>query len=184
MKSIEQKEREESSQVESDWIYQGKIISLKLETFKVLGKTKTFELIKHGGAVVILPIQTDGRILLVQQWRRAVGEVTIELPAGGLEKDEEPLVCAKRELQEETGFAAKKIRPYGGFYSTPGFCDEFLHLFLAEELYPAPLPQLEDEMIDLLSVTVKEAKHLIKENRIRDAKTIAAILRYITCENG
>ncbi|MBX7065752.1 MAG: NUDIX hydrolase [Parachlamydiales bacterium] len=182
MRSIQQKEQEKS--IENKLVYKGKIITLQLETFDVLGKSKTFEVIKHGGAVVILPIAADGRILLVQQWRRAVGEITIELPAGGLEKGEEPLACAKRELQEETGFAAKKIKPFGGFYSAPGFCDEFLHMFLAEDLYPSPLPPDDGEMIDLLPVTLNEAKHLITENRIRDAKTIAGILRYIVCGNG
>lgn len=182
MRSLEQKEQERS--LGAKWVHQGKVISLKLETIEVAGKTKIFEIIKHSGAVVILPIAPDGRILLVQQWRRAVGEITIELPAGGLEKGEEPLACAKRELQEETGFAAKKIRPFGGFYSAPGFCDEFLHMFLAEDLYPSPLPPDDGEMIDLMPVTINEAKHLILENRIRDAKTIAGLLRYIVCGNG
>ncbi len=167
------------SQVEARWLYRGKMISLKLETFQIEGKQKSFEIIEHPGAVVIVPIAPDGRILLVQQWRRAVGEITIELPAGGLEEGEDPLACAQRELREETGFAAKKMSPFGAFYSAPGFSNEFLHMFLATDLYTAPLPPDDGEMIDLLTVSVEEAKRWILENKIRDAKTIAGILRYM-----
>lgn len=184
MRALTQKEREKTSKTDSKWIYEGKVISLKLDTYEIAGRAKTFEIVKHVEAVVIVPIAADGRILLIQQWRRAVEEITIELPAGTIEKGEDPIDCAKRELQEETGFSAKKIKPLGGFYSAPGFCNEYLHLFLAQDLHLDPLPADDDEMIDLLPVSAKEATRLIHENQIRDAKTVAGILRYILCENG
>lgn len=181
MKSIEQREEEKKSLIESKWIYRGRVISLKTETHQFEEGQKVFEVVQHPGAVVIIPIDPKGRILLIQQWRRAVKEITIELPAGTLEPDEEPLECAKRELQEETGFAARKMTPLGGFFSAPGFCTEYLHLFLAEDLQSAPLPPDIDEKIDLFPITMQEAKHLIQHNQIRDAKTVAGILRFL-CE--
>ncbi len=183
MRAQIQRDLEKKSHVETKWVYKGRIVNLKLETYQLGDRTKVAEIIHHSGAIVIIPIDAEGRILLVQQWRRAVGEITIELPAGTLEQNEDPLDCAKRELQEETGFAAKKMTPLGGFYTAPGFCDEYLHLFLAEHLHHSPLEPDDDEMIDVLPVTVKEAKHMIEHNQIRDAKTIAGILRYI-CANG
>jgi ADP-ribose pyrophosphatase len=184
MKSLEQKEKEKGAQIKTEWIYRGSVVSLKLDTYEIEGREKTFEIVKHDGAVVILPITVDGHILLIQQWRRATEEILLELPAGGLEEGEEPIDCARRELREETGFDAKKIVPFGGFYSAPGFTNEYLYLFLAKELYSAPLPPDDGEMIDLVPVTAQEAKRLILENKIRDAKTIAGILRYLLCENG
>lgn len=184
MRSLSQKEKERDSLLETKWIYKGHIVDLKIENHRFGDKVKTFEIVHHKEAAVIIPIDKEGRILLIQQWRRAVGEIIIELPAGVLEANEEPIECMNRELREETGFAAKKITPLGGFYTAPGFCDEYLHLFLAEDLHHAPLEPDEDEMIDLLPVTVKEAKHMIERNQIRDAKTVAGILRYILCASG
>jgi ADP-ribose pyrophosphatase len=183
MRAEIQRDLEKKSLVDTKWIYKGRIVNLKLDTYKLGDRTKVAEIIHHSGAVVMIPIDEEGRILLVQQWRRAVGEITIELPAGTLEINEHPLDCAKRELQEEIGFAAKKITPLGGFYTAPGFCDEYLHLFLAEQLHPSPLEPDEDEMIDVLPVTIKEAKDMIEHNEIRDAKTILGILRYL-CAKG
>ena len=179
MKSIEQREKERESLVKTEWIYKGKIVNLKLETYKFEDRTKIAEIIHHRGAVVILPIDLRGRLLLIQQWRRAAKDILIELPAGTLEENEDPLVCADRELQEETGFKAGKMQSLGGFFTAPGFCDEYLHLYIATDLTPSYLPPDDDELIDLLPVTIKEAKHLIEENKIRDAKTIAGILKYL-----
>lgn len=184
MRSLSQKEKEKHSLVETKSIYKGHIIDLKIELHRFGDQIKTFEIVHHEEAAVIIPIDPEGKIILIQQWRRASNEILIELPAGTLDPGEEPIECMNRELQEETGFAAKKITPLGGFYTAPGYCDEYLHLFLAEDLHHSPLEPDEDEMIDLLPVTVKQAKHMIEQNQIRDAKTVAGILRYILCVNG
>ncbi len=168
----------------TEWVYRGRTVSLKLETYKFEEGSKTVEIVHHKDVAVIIPIQQDGKILLIKQFRCAVQDTLIELPAGTLEEKEVPIDCAKRELQEETGFGAAKMEILGGFYTTPGFCDEYLHLFLAKELYPSKLKPDIDESIDLLPVTLKEAHKLIKENKIRDAKTIAGILLYSFMELG
>lgn len=179
MKSIQQREQESESKIKEEWVYKGRLINLKLETYKLKDKLKVAEIIHHPGAVVILPIDTQGRLLLIQQWRRAAKDILIELPAGTLEVNEDPLDCADRELQEETGFKAGKIQPAGGFFVAPGYCDEYLHFYIATDLSPSTLAPDDDELIDLLPVTIKEAKHLIQKNRIKDAKTVAGILKYL-----
>ncbi len=140
MKSIEQRDLEKKSLIDSRWAYQGRVVNLRLDTFQFGEETRVREIIHHAGAVVILPIDSKGKILLIQQWRRAVNEILIELPAGTLEPGEEPRATAIRELREETGFDARKLTSLGGFFSCPGFCDEYLHLFVAEDLHPSPLP--------------------------------------------
>jgi len=173
-----QRDSEKDSLIDSRWVYRGRIVNLRLDTYRLKNRDKIAEIIDHSGAVVIVPVDQKGRLILVQQWRRAVKEITIELPAGMIEKDEPPKLCAIRELQEETGFRCDRLTELGGFYSAPGFCNEFLHLFVAEELQPSPLPPDDDEGIDLLSVTLEEAIGLIEKNTIHDAKTVAGILRY------
>ncbi len=173
-----QRDREKKSLVDSRWAYRGRIVNLRLDTYQLGETAKIAEIIHHPGAVVVVPIDEDDRILLVRQWRRAAGEIMFELPAGTLEANEPPLQCAKRELQEETGYAAKKMTPLGGFFSAPGFCDEYLHLFAAEDLHSSPLPQDDDEGIDLIATPLASVIRMIAENEIRDAKTIAGIFKY------
>ncbi|MBM3184494.1 MAG: NUDIX hydrolase [Chlamydiae bacterium] len=178
MKSHAQKEKERKHLAEHRKIYQGKIVELELETYKFDHQTKIGEIVHHVGAVVIVPIDPKGRILLVQQWRRAAKEILIELPAGTLEPNEPPDVCARRELQEETGFDAKTLTALDGFYSAPGYCTEYLHLFIAQDLHHSPLPHDEDEGIDLIPTSLEKAIQMIENNQIRDAKTIVGIYRY------
>jgi ADP-ribose pyrophosphatase len=173
-----QKEREAQTLTTSKTVYEGKTIQLRVDTYDLNKKKKVFEIVCHPAAVVIVPVDQHNHLILVQQWRRAVKEITIELPAGTLESGEEPSACALRELREETGLSSEKMTPLGGFYSAPGFCDEYLHLFVAEHLKPDPLPADEDEGIDLLHLSIAEAIHLIEQGKIHDAKTIAGILRY------
>ena len=160
-------------------VHQGKVISLRLDTYKIGDHTKVYEIIHHPGAVVLIPIDSKGRLLLVRQWRRAIQRYALELPAGTLDiSGEDPLHCAQRELREETGFRAEKLTSLKGFYCTPGFCDEYLHLFLAEDLIHDPLPQDDDEDIELITMELPAALHAIEEGEIFDAKSIVGILRY------
>lgn len=178
-KAEDQASLEKRGPVERETLYRGRIITLRKDMLQVEGRPpQKWEIVVHPGAVVIIPITSEGNILLVSQWRRAIEKIILELPAGTLEKNEDPLVCAGRELQEETGFKAASIIPLGGFYSAPGFCTEYLHLFIAEDLEESPLQADEDEGIDVVSVSLEDALRMIDDDTISDAKTIAGILRY------
>ena len=170
---------ETKAPLKSEWVYRGKIISLRTDT---LGSSMTthqkWDIVVHPGAVAIVPVDNDGDLLLVKQWRRAIKEILIEIPAGTLEIDEPPLECAQRELREETGYEAKSLIPLGSFFSAPGFCTESLHLFIAEGLKSNPLPQDDDEDIDIVKVSLEQALAWIDDHTIRDAKSIAGILKY------
>jgi ADP-ribose pyrophosphatase len=155
--------------------YRGKTIELRILTF---GTTKTYDVIHHPGATVIIPIDSKGRLIMIRQWRPAIQRIILELPAGTLETGESPLACAKREIREETGFAAGTIKGLGSFYSCPGFCDEILHLFVATELTKSPLPKDEDEEIKVVSIPLIQTLRLIEKGEIIDAKSIVGILRY------
>ncbi len=175
-----QKLKELHSRRESQLIYEGRIITVRQETFFFEGE-KPFkaDLVLHPGAAVILPINAKGEFVLIKQWRRAAGEILIEAPAGTLEPGEPTIECALRELREETGYAAKTLTQIGKIYSAPGFCSEILHLFTAEGLIEDPLPKDEHEEIDLFVVSPERAVDMIKTGEICDGKTIVLILRYI-----
>ena len=178
MESDKQRESEKKRLKGSHWAYRGKVIHLRIDTYQFDHKTKIAEIVEHPGAVVIVPIDEKERVLLIQQSRKGADEILIELPAGTLEENEPPELCAKRELQEETGFAPKTMIDLGGFYSAPGFCNEYLHLFAAQDLHSSPLSPDEDEHIDLIPTPLPEAIRMIEENKIRDAKTIAGLFKY------
>jgi len=175
----DQKNKEVHSKRELRQIHQGRIINVCQETFFFEGE-KPFktDLIVHPGAAVILPILDDGTLLLIRQWRRAVGEILIEAPAGVIEVGEPKIECAMRELQEETGYSAERLTSMGRILSAPGFCSETLYLFLAEGLAKNPLPKDEHEAIDLMPLFLEEALAMIESGEICDAKTIVLILRY------
>ncbi len=170
---------ESTLQHHSQMVYEGRVVSLRVDTItKPDGHSYKREVIVHSGAVVVVPIDSEGKIILVRQWRRAAARILTELPAGTLEPPEEPIACADRELQEEIGYKANKITPLGGFFSAPGFCTEYLYLFLAEDLSESQLEPDDNEAIDVLRVTLDEALEMIGSGEICDAKSVAGILRY------
>ncbi len=178
MNNAESKKREELHARRSvNYLHKGKILTIRQDHLEYEGKKQSFEIIEHPGAVAILPI-LEKQILLVSQWRRASGKILLEIPAGTLEPKETPHLCAQRELQEEIGYFAHSLSHFGGFYTAPGFCTEYIHLFLATNLEPKRLEVDEDEGIDVVSISLKEALSLIEENKICDAKTILAIYKY------
>jgi ADP-ribose pyrophosphatase len=137
-----------------------------------------WDVVEHPGAVVILPLLDPHTLAMIKNRRRAVGEVLWELPAGTLEVSELPLICAKRELEEETGFKAKTIRPLLEFYTSPGFCNEKMYAFVAEDLSPGK-PQLEaHEEISVEKIKWTDALEMIRKNQIVDAKTLLTLLYY------
>ena len=144
------------------------------------------DVVRHPGAVAIVAIDEHGRLLFVRQFRIAAGEIgniTVELPAGTLEPNEAPLLCAQRELQEETGYRAGSMRRLGGFYVAPGYTSEFIEMFFATQLQYDPLPGDADEFITLERMSIPEALEALAAGRICDAKTIIG-LWYATRESS
>lgn len=142
------------------------------------GKKHTRYVIRHPGGVGILPILPNGELLLIRQFRVAVGRFIYEIPAGMKEPGEDPLATAKRELKEETGYSAENWTVYPSFFASPGYLDEKLHLFLAENLTPGPDALEDGENLSVFSVPLDKALKMIDSGEIEDGKTVGAILRY------
>lgn len=139
-------------------------------------QTTTF-ILEHPGAVVILPITDSGSILFLSQYRPALSETILELPAGTLETGEDPATCAARELIEETGFAAQELIPLGKLLPAPGFCNEVHYCFAAKGLYPAAATRDEDEVIEVREVPVGEIRGLIQSEELYDGKSVALVMK-------
>jgi ADP-ribose pyrophosphatase len=144
------------------------------------GKTHARQIIRHPGAVVLLPLLDDGRVVLIQNYRVAAGQRLIELPAGTLDPGEEPPQAAGRELAEETGYQARRLELLTTFYSSPGILDERMHLFLATGLTPGPTDLQGGEDIQPLVLAWHEAMEMARNGEIRDAKTLVGLLYYHT----
>lgn len=163
--------------VRSQRLYDGRAIRLRVDTIlKSGGKETTREVVEHSDCVAILAIDAEDNMLLVRQHRHAVGSDLLEIPAGGVDPGETPDQAVRRELQEETGYLPNRIVRLGGFYSSPGYCTEYLHLYLATDLVPSPLVAEDTEEIELVRVPSKEVRGLVASGRICDAKSIAGIL--------
>ncbi len=137
------------------------------------------EIIEHADCVAIVAVDADDNILLVSQFRKAVEAELLEMPAGGVDKEEEPEAAVCRELREETGFLPRKVTRLGGFYSAPGYCNEYLHLFLAEDLVSDPLHAEDTEEISLVPVPVSQISEIVRSGRICDSKSIAGVAVYL-----
>lgn len=165
----------EESTLSSESIFQGKVISLQVDTVKLPnGETATREIVRHPGAVCVLAV-VNGKMLVVEQYRKPLGKSQVEIPAGKLDPGEQPEEAAKRELEEETGYRCGSLKHISSFYTSPGFADEILHLYWAEDLKPGVASPDEDEFLALEAITLEEAKNYIKQERISDAKTITAV---------
>ena len=163
--------------IDGERIYEGRILDLEVDRVLLAsGKEATREVVRHRGAVVVLPLHEDRRIELVRQYRYPMREVLLELPAGKLDPGEEPIACAGRELAEETGWKPIEIHELGSFFTTPGFTDEVLHAFVATPLEPAPeAVQDPDEAIENVTMTIEDALAACRDGAIRDSKTIATL---------
>ncbi|MCM3341755.1 NUDIX hydrolase [Paenibacillus sp. MER TA 81-3] len=161
--------------LETKPIFDGKVISLQVDTVSLPdGTTATREIVRHPGAVAVLALK-DNRMLVVEQYRKPLGRTQIEIPAGKLDPGEQPEAAARRELEEETGFRAQSLIPLGAFYTSPGFADEIIHLYAAEELVSGEAHTDEDEFLEVGAMTLEEAYAAMREGSISDAKTINAI---------
>lgn len=174
----------------SEIVFRGRVLHLRVDSVRLpSGRSSTREVVVHPGAVAIVPLADDGRIVLTRQYRHAASQVLIEIPAGTLEDGEAPEACAHRELAEETGLAAGRLVPLAGSYLAPGYSSEFLHVFVALDLAPADeLHAMDaDESIETLMVPMAEAVEWVLGGRVRDAKTICGVLlaeRWLRDQDG
>ncbi|MBN2147395.1 MAG: NUDIX hydrolase [Anaerolineales bacterium] len=160
----------------SETVYHGKAFDVRRDRVRLPdNQVADLDIIDHSGAVTILPLDDQGRVWFVRQYRHATGEMLLELPAGTLEKDEEPQVCALREIREEIGMSARKIQKLGEFYLAPGYSTEYMHIFLATDLQPDPLPGDVDEFLSVEQIPIQEALAMAHSGMLRDGKTLAAL---------
>ncbi|MDR0879871.1 MAG: NUDIX hydrolase [Clostridioides sp.] len=167
----------EEKTIKSDKIYTGKILSLRVDTVEIPenGYSKR-EIVEHGGAVGIVAITDEDKLVLVKQYRKPIEKAIIELPAGKLEIGENPKECAMRELKEETGYTAENLKLIHKFYSTAGFSNEQIFIYIASGLTPGETKYDRDEFIDVMEVDLAEAYDMVMKNEIEDAKTSIGIL--------
>ena len=165
-------ERKLSSEMKFD----GKLIKVTYDIADVNGKEAWREVVHHPGASAVVAIDEDNRIIMEKQFRYALNDYLLEIPAGKLDAGEDPLVCAKRELEEETGIIASEWIGLGTIATSPGFCNEVIHLYVAKGLSKGEIHWDEDEYVEVERYTFDELLQRIKEERIKDGKTLSALL--------
>ncbi|MBN1589062.1 MAG: NUDIX hydrolase [Pirellulales bacterium] len=164
---------------ESEILLQTRLFRVVQETHRTGdGRAHVYQIVRHPGAVTILPVLDDGRICLIENFRPAVGQTLLELPAGTREPDEDPAETARRELIEETGYRAERIEPINTFFMSPGILSEEMHMFLATRLTPGEQDLQGDEQITVRETPWDEVIRMIRDGRIRDSKTLVGLLYY------
>jgi ADP-ribose pyrophosphatase len=163
--------------LETHHVYAGRVLSLDVDEVEEPGGVRAVrEVVRHLGSVATLAVHDDGRVVLVRQYRYAVDQEVWELPAGRLEKGEDALEGARRELEEEAGLRAGELESMGVFYTTPGFCDEVMHLFRATRLAPVPPRPEPDERFLVRSLSLEEARDMMRRGEVCEGKTMVALL--------
>ena len=165
-------ERKLSSEMKFD----GKLIQVTYDIAEVNGKEAWREVVHHPGASAVVAIDENNRIIMEKQFRYALNDYLLEIPAGKLDKGEDPLVCAKRELEEETGIIASEWISLGTIATSPGFCNEVIHLYVAKGLSKGEIHWDEDEYVEVERYTFDELLQRIKEEKIKDSKSLSALL--------
>ena len=165
------------NKISSAIIYQGRLLDVRRDQVRLPnGNTSTREWIKHPGAVCMIPLLTDNKIALIRQYRYPVQKEMIELPAGKLDENEKPEVCAMRELEEEIGYVSQKLTFLTHIHPAIGFADEMMWLYLAENLIKTVSNQDEDEFLEIMPTPLEKALKMVWHGEITDAKTIIGIL--------
>ncbi len=168
----------EEKKLSSEEIFDGVAIHLfRDEILLPNGNKGVREVVRHPGAVCVLPLTENGEVIFVNQFRYALNKVTLEVPAGKLEKGEDPQEAALRELSEETGIEAKKIVPMGALYTTPALMDEIIYMYIATELSQGEQHLDEDEFVNALKIPLDKAVEMVMNGEIRDSKTQVMILK-------
>lgn len=168
----------------SKTIFNGKIIELVVKDVELPdGKTSKREIVNHPGAVAVIAVTTEKKLLLIRQFRKPLEKTIVEIPAGKLEKGEDPLQCAMRELEEETGFKASQIEFVTSFYTSPGFADEIIYIYFTDKIELGEVNRDEDEFLSVIEVSLQEAEKLMEQQIIHDAKTVYAI-QYLKLKGG
>lgn len=168
--------RLEEETIGSKTIFQGKVVHLVVDDVRLPnGKTAKREIVKHPGAVAIIAVTENNKLLLVRQYRKPLDKVIFEIPAGKLEKDEDPDDCALRELEEETGYRSEKLEPIVSFYTSPGFSNELVHVYYTDTLIKGSQHLDPDEFLEVVEVGLDEALEMIYDRRIYDSKTVYAV---------
>jgi len=163
--------------LKSEPLFQGRAFKIRRDTLRTPdGHETKFDIVEHGGSVIIIPVDADGNILFVRQYRHAAGMDLLELPAGTRAGDEPHDVCAAREMREETGMEAGTLQRIGDFYLAPGYSTEFMAVFLATDLKPNPLEADADEFLEVQKIPIKEAFQMAERGEMPDAKSLAALL--------
>jgi ADP-ribose pyrophosphatase len=173
------RQRFEEKTVATQRLHEGHIINLREDTVTLpSGRVGKREIIEHKGAVAVLPVRADGKIVLVSQFRKATDEVLLELPAGGMNAGEDPQACVGRELIEECGLVAQRMTLLFSCFLAPGYSSELIHIFLAEELEQVEAQPEEDENLEIGEYELDDLLQLLDAGKIRDSKTICGILAY------
>jgi ADP-ribose pyrophosphatase len=163
--------------LKSEILFEGRAFGMRRDHLKTpSGRTAKYDIIEHSGSVVLVPVDAEGNVHFVRQYRHATGTDLLELPAGTLEPDEDPLECARREIREEIGMAANQLREIGSFYLVPGYSTEYMHVFLATGLQESPLPPDADEYLSVEKIPFVKALEMARKGEIPDAKSLAALL--------
>jgi ADP-ribose pyrophosphatase len=164
----------------SQIIYEGRAVRLRVDTVQTVGgRQTTREIVEHADCVAVVAVDAEDNVLLVKQFRKPVEKELLEIPAGGIDAGEDAEAAVIREMREETGLWPQRVERLGGFYSSPGFCSEYLYLYLATELTPSQLYAEDTAGIEVVRVPITQIPELITSGRICDAKSIAGLLAYL-----
>ncbi|MCL5046257.1 MAG: NUDIX hydrolase [Actinobacteria bacterium] len=165
-------------------IYEGRVLALRLDEVRLPdGRYTTREIVEHSASVGVVAVDSEGQVILVRQYRYAVGEALLEIVAGGVDDGEDVEAAALRELEEETGYRAGKLQLLFEGYLSPGFCTELMHFCWATELAPGPQRPAEDEDIEVVRLPLAQAPDLIRSGQIRDSKSVAGLLAAISARS-
>ncbi len=163
-------------------IFEGQIVKLRVDTVRMPGgREATREIVEHSDCIAV---DAEDNVLLVNQYRKPLEKELLEIPAGAIEPGEDVAAAVRREMREETGYLPRKVERLGGFYAAPGFCTEYLHLYLATDLVPSALVAEDTESIELVRLSLSQAVDLIDSGGICDGKSIAGLLIYLRYRQG